>query len=481
MFVIDDIILYTGIVGGMTIAGEVAAFTIKKLKNKNDKLASAEFGKIKDLIGLLGAEGVQLSKSYRLSQKISYEGICIIGPTGSGKSSTIMASNLLNDNLIPGSFVVSDPKGELWKICSNYLTYKGFKCIMFNPTSPLNSYQYNPLEACRTTEEVTQLAETILLNGDLSIKLQSGRSSNNGEWIQMSVPLLAASLLYCKSIGYPLNNISHALKLLINNPMESIDMLFKTATEETREQYSIFKTAAKSEKTASSILITLSSSLKLFLDSNVIKTTMKTDFKGEMLRKDKIALFICIPERKADTYSPLTATIYSQLINQSMDYTGNPITWFWDEFANIGLIPSFTKIVSTTRSREMSFVVCLQDLSQLINIYGRSNAMTILNNLKVKCCMNGLSDMETLEYISNLCGETEILTSSSSKTDSNRASTTESHQRRKLITADEVRRLEADEILLIMQNRKPIKDEVNTYYTQPKYISNIIKSEFPIV
>jgi type IV secretion system protein VirD4 len=472
--------MYLLLLGGATVAGNLAEYLIKHRRRKGETLASAQFGKNKDLKGLLGADGVQLSKKYRLSQKISYEGICIIGPTGSGKSSAIMASNLLNDELIAGSFVISDPKGELWKLCSNYLTYKGFKCIMFNPSSPLNSMQYNPLEACRTAEEVTQLAETILLNGDLSVKLQSGRSSNNGEWVQMATPLLSASLLYCKAIGYPLNSISNALKFLINNPMKDIDTLFNNATEETREQYSIFKTVAGSEKTASSILITLASGLKLFLDSNVIKTTVKMGFTGELLRKERIALFICIPERKADTYSPLTATIYSQLISHSMDYFGNPITWFWDEFANIGLIPSFTKVISTTRSREMSFVVCLQDLSQLINIYGRSNAMTILNNLKTKAAFSSLTDLETLEYISNLCGETQVLMSSSSKTDSNKGSTTESYQRRKLITADEVRRLEADEILLILQNRKPLKDKVNTYYTQSKYISNIIKNELPI-
>jgi len=297
----------------------------------------------------------------------------------------------------------------------------------------------------------------------------------------MSSPLLAASLLFCKAQGYPLNTISQALKLLISNPISDIELLIKNSNvKEAKEQYNIFKTVTGSEKTASSILITLASSLKLFLDKNVIKTTMKTDFNGKMLRNAKVALFICIPTRKANVYSPLTATIYNQLISQSMDYKGKPITWLWDEFANIGLIPSFSNIVSTTRSEIMSFIICLQDLSQLINIYGKSNAMTILNGLKVKAALAGLSDMETLEYISNLCGETQVLSISKSSNDKHQNSTNMSFQRKRLINADEIRQLGSEEILIIPHNKKVIKDTVNTYYNQDKYLSSIIENELPI-
>jgi len=483
MFVLDDVMYYTAALGALAIGGEVLAIVVKKCNNKDDKLATATFGKRKDLSNLLGNNGVQISKNIRLSLKASHEGICIIGPTGAGKSSSIIASNLLNEDIIPGSLVIADPKLELWETTSNYLKYKGYRTILYSPLSPNSSVQYNPLNMCRTTEEVTQLAETILLNGDLSIKLQSGRSSNNGEWVQMSCPLLASALLYFKDKGYPLDNIPQALKFLISNSMEDIDLVFRNSTnEDVKEQYSIFKTATGSSKTASSILITLSSSLKLFLNSNVVKTTMKTEFTAEMLRKEKIALFISIPERYADQYAPLTATIYSQLISQSMDYYSigrNPITWFWDEFANCGLIPSFTKIVSTTRSRENSFVICLQDLSQLNNIYGKNNTQTILNNLKVKAAMPGLSDIETLEYISNLCGETEVETVSTSQSD-NRITTSRSTQRKKLVNADEVRRLGNEEILIIAHNKKVLKDTQNIYYKQKKYMLNVFENELPI-
>jgi len=152
MYGLDDIALYTGFIGGMYVLGAAAETMINNKKNKGEKLASGEFGTEKDLKDLLGADGIQISKNIRLSLKASHEGVCIIGPTGSKKSSSIMASNLLNEELIPGSFVISDPKGELWRICSNYLRYKGYMLSMFNPTSPLNSIQYNPLEMCRTSE-----------------------------------------------------------------------------------------------------------------------------------------------------------------------------------------------------------------------------------------------------------------------------------------------------------------------------------------
>lgn len=102
------------------------------------------------------------------------------------------------------------------------------------------------------------------------------------------------------------------------------------------------------------------------------------------------------------------ATFFTQLINYLMDLKREPISFLLEEFANIGQINGFIGIISTCRSRGLSFLICLQSISQLTQIYGNHNVKSILNNLKSKCILQSTSDTDTLNYISELLGETEI-------------------------------------------------------------------------
>lgn len=479
-----DLVTMVSVLGGLAVGGESLAVILKEMsRGKADKVGTSELGTISDLEGLIGDDGLVLSRTIRLNLKTCFEGVNILGPTGSGKTSTMFFPNLLENNLPPSSLVVSDPKGELYNLTAWYQkNVCGREPILFSPLQPENSYKYNLLENCSDPTEVMQLGSNLLLNGSLAAEIATGKKSGGVEWIEMATPLFTASLLYCWEQGRPLNTIEIAFKLILDNDSDDIELLFNSGSEDVRNQYSIFKAVAGANNTIAGIKITMATNLKLFTDKKLNETLMYGEFRPEDLRKKPICLYVMYPERKATYLSPFTSCFFSQLMDKTIDFyteSSLPVIYFWDEFANLGQLANMSVNAATVRSRKIGLVVCLQSITQLMQIYGNYNSKAILNNLKTKIILPGLSDPETLSYISELSGTTEINTISMSESDK-KTSKSYSKARKRLLDTDEVRRLKGDQLLLIMHNRQPIISSQNHYYTQDKYTKNVHKLDFPI-
>lgn len=422
-----------------------AGFEFSKSKKK---LGTATLGKKLNT----GTDGFRISKNYQLSEKSTVEHIIIIAPTGAGKTSSQFLPNLLDNNL-RGSLVITDPKGELYKLTHKYQESIGRKTILYKPFG--GKEEYNPLEECHSTTEIMQLAQSLLINGALSLELQTGKKASGIEWLQMSQSLLTASLMYC-------NTIQNALKLIINNDMYVLDELFNNCKNEAiRTQYNAFKMCLESEKTMSSIKITISSNLQLFLDNLAIN---KSTFNADTLRKQPTALYISYPENKSNYLSPLMACIYSQLIDKLIDSYNDeslPVYFLTDEWCNQGQWSNMSTNISTSRSRKVGFILCAQSTSQIKQIYGHDNALSILNNCKTKVILPGLSDIDTLKYVSELCGEEQITIDQDNK---------KVKAKKLLFTMDEVRRIEKGKLLIIQDNLRPILDTQNIYYENKQYL-----------
>lgn len=419
---------------------------------KNKKLATSKMGTIKEMGRLTGKDGCILSKDFQLNFKKSLEGICVIAPTGEGKSTSITLPNLLSDDLPPCSIVIADPKGEQYEISAEYQRSIGREPILFEPLG--NHAKYNLLENCEGFTEVRELASNLIINGG------TGKSGN--EWESMSIPLFTSALLNSK-------NISEALKLIINTSTGELrELLGENSNEDIAEQFKIFMASSGSPKTMSSIMTTLLTNLQLFTDHKIINTTSKSDFKPTDLRKRPIALYIKYDVAKSNYLAPFLSVFYTQLINKIMYAQGLPVLFILDEFQNIGKIKNFEEIVSVGRSEGLAFLVCIQNISKLYDVYGKNDTVTILNNLKTKCILPSLSDYEAMSYISNLCDDTEIDTRSITGDRVTNGKTT-----RKLLSPGEIRRIEDDKVLIVAHNKNPFLDKQNIYYSkkgQPKTI-----------
>jgi len=439
--------------------GIPAAELLLTFTKSRKKLATSRLGTKKDMGKLTGINGLILSKKFQLTFNKTLEGTVIIAPTGEGKTASLFLPNLLSNHFPKSSLVISDPKGELFEKTSQYQNSIGREPILFEPLG--NNAKYNPREFCIDFTEVRNLASNLIQSGDLAIQLASGKSGGSSEWLNMSTPLYVAALLNSKSI-------SESVKFLINtNPMELIQLFGNNENEDIKEQFRIFMSSAGSPKTMSSILSTLLTSLQLFTDHNLINTTSSSSFAPTSLRERPIALYIKYDVSKSNYLSPFLSVFFSQLIEKIMYTKGLPVLFFLDEAQNIGRISNLEQVVATCRSEEVGFIVCLQNIVKLYDVYGKNNTITILNNLKTKACLPSLSDYEALTYLSNLCGNTEYKTETTTGDKSTRGTSS-----KKLFAPDEIRRIETNNILIIPHNKLPLLHEQN-YYKQEKYYKNV--------
>ncbi|MCQ2748615.1 MAG: type IV secretory system conjugative DNA transfer family protein [Clostridia bacterium] len=445
-------------------------------------------GTTKDLKELTGDGGFVLTKNVRLSKAKSYEHVVVIGPTGCGKSSSFIIPNVLD---LDGktSVVVSDPKGEIHDTCKPYLESMGYNVMKIDPFQSI--IRYNPLLIAADNTELKEIAQLVMINGNKSYEAATGGSSGGAEWLSMSEPLLVASFMYVRAKGLK-KDIPEAMKIILYKDINELDAIFKEYPPAYQE-FMMFAQSKESTKTMSSIKVTLANALKLFNDEKIrqfVETPFKKKvingkecfvpqfnllFHPKILREKPTALFVCVPERKALFAMPLMSVFYSQLLNKTMDYAvGNdyvPVLFLLDEFANIGTLPGFAALVATARSRKLGVAIALQGMEQLKANYGEETAYNILNNMKTKLFYAGLTGTSA-EYVSQLAGYTTIKAESVTTND-NGSSSSISDQRRELITADEVRRIDENKMIIIAHNKPVVFDERNNWYLQDKYLKKV--------
>lgn len=485
-----------GVFGSFGGGGGGAGSKFKKSKTKYGDQGTAKTGTVRELNGLTGNDGFTISKNVRLSAAKSYEHVMVLGPTGSGKSSSFFIPNLLD---LDGehSVVVTDPKGEMHELTSPYLESLGYNIVKLEPLKPeKNEFFYNPLAIVNDATEIRNVAQLILTNGNKAVEISTGSSSSGAEWINMSIPLLAASFAYVKEFGKT-KSIPEAIDIILNGNLKSMDEMFKKCPD-AYKLFLIFKSAGESEKTISSIKSVLTTNVQLFTDPKVAKFVtppMVYNEDGEkvpdterlfdplILREKPTILYVCVPEAKSTMMMPLMSVFFTQLLEITMEHKqGQPILYMLDEFANIGIIPSIATVTATARSRKIGISVGIQGVEQLKRNYGDENAEDIMNNLKTKMIYSGLTG-SSAQYVSDLAGVTTIETKSYST--QNQAgqdiatslfsgqSVQKSGTRRELITPDEVRRMDEDKVLIIAHNRNPVFDAKNSYFKQKKYTEKV--------
>lgn len=464
--------------GGALIVGELLSLAVKHKMNLMERRekASGELKGFKELEKLNSNTGLIISDNIKLKEKFMYEHLGIFAPTGAGKTTKLFINNLLSDD-IKGSIIVIDAKGELYDLTSRYQKEVcGRNVLKFSPLEPETSEGYNLLEQCKDDTEVIQLATNLLMNGALSLELSTSKKAGGIEWLQMAEPLLASALLYAKGLKEPFNTIEGAFKIIIDTHNKALDILLgENENEAVRTQYNIFKTVSKAENTAGSIKVTLASNIKLFTDSKINAVGRKSTFTAEQFRKEPTILYLTFPERKSNYLAPFIAPFFNQFIDALQDVKGLPCYFYMDEFASIGIINNMATYCATVRSRQLGFILCMQSITQLMQVYGTYNAKAILNNLKTKIFLPGLSDLETLDYVEALAGKTEITAISESKNSKNEATTNKSTTTRNVVNGDEVRRIRDNECLIITGNKQPVKDTQSAYYESVVFNDRVLQ------
>ena len=392
--------------------------------------------------------------------------------SGAGKSS---AYSIPNAYQCLGSYVFTDPKGELYDRTAGYLKSQGYDIKVLNLVRPQYSDGYNPLMHISSEIDVDVIANTV-------VKGQKAEGGNSDPFWDDSAEMLLKALIYYLMATRPEEeqNLASCAELVraANNKGGS-NLLSELMSQlpydhPARMNYKSIEIAP--EKTYSSILSTLQSKLGKFDSKEIAELTSTDTIDFEEIGTKKTAVYV-ISSDTHTAYDFLLTIFFSQMIQQLYDFAdqnGGKLkqrTYFiLDEFANIGKIPDFDKKISTSRSRGISFSVILQTVDQLEAVYEKSYE-TIMGNCDTHLFL-GSNSYKTLEYFSKQLGEKTIERDSVSINRDRQnwktgKSVSDQVMARALMTPDELRRLDNDLCIIFEKGIKPVKANKFYYFKHP--------------
>ena len=374
-----------------------------------------------------------------------------------------------------GSYVFTDPKGELYDDTAGYLKAHGYEIKVLNLVNPVNSDGYNPLMHISSELDVDVIANTV-------VKGQASESKSDPYWDDMAEMLLKALIYYliatrpeeeqnlasCSELvrAANTNGGSNLLTELINQlPYDHPARMYYKSIE------------IAPEKTYGSILSSLQSKLGKFDSKEIAEVTSTDTINFEDIGSKKTAVYV-ISSDTHTAYDFLLTIFFSQMIQQLYNFADlnggklkMPVFFILDEFANIGRIPDFDKKISTSRSRGIQFSVILQNLDQLEAVYEKSYE-TIMGNCDTHVFL-GSNSYKTVEYFSKALGEKTISRDSHSinrDKQYHRQGVSDSEQimGRALMTPDELRRMDNDTCIIYEKGIKPVKARKYYYFEHTK-------------
>lgn len=508
-------------------AGGIAIRMIVYYRAKNAKkyrhgmeYGSARWGTEKDIepyIDPVFENNVLLTQTERLMMSgrpkepkyARNKNILVIGGSGSGKTRFFVKPNLMQ---MHSSYVVTDPKGTVLVECGKMLAkgvpktdedgtivkdkkgkivYEPYKIKVLNTINFKKSMHYNPFVYIRSEKDILKLVNTIILN-------TKGEGQQAGEdfWVK------AEKLYYTALIGYIwyecIEEEQNFITLLdMINASEAreddeefknpVDLMFEELQEREPEHFAVkqylkYKLAAG--KTAKSILISCGARLAPFDIQELRELTSYDELELDMLGDEKTVLFVIISDTD-DTFNFVVSIMYTQLFNLLCDraddvYNGRlpiHVRCLLDEFANIGQIPKFEKLIATIRSREISASIILQSKSQLKAIY-KDNADTIEGNCDTTLFLGG-KEKTTLKEMAEILGKETIDLYNTSDTRGQSRSYGLNYQKtgKELMSQDEIAVMDGGKCIMQLRGVRPFfSDKFDiTKHKQYKLLSDYDK------
>ena len=480
------------------IAGAVILRMAVYLKGKNAKkyrhgieYGSARWGTAADIapymdkdffqnIPMTQTERITMASRPKQPKYARNKNILVIGGSGSGKTRFFCKPSLLQAH---SSYVCTDPKGTLLPEIGTFLERKKYRIKCLNLINFRKSMRYNPLAYIRSEKDILKLVNALIMNTK-----GEGEKSSEDFWVK------AERLYYSALIGYIWYEATEDEKNFITlldliNASEAreddetyqspVDLLFSQLEEREPDhfavkQYRKFKMAAG--KTLKSILISCGARLAPF-DIKELRDLMEYDeLELDTLGDQKTALFVILSDTDS-TFNFVAALMYSQLFNllcdKADDFYGGRlpvhVRLILDEFANIGQIPNFDKLIATIRSREISASIILQSQSQLKTIY-KDAADTIVGNCDSTLFLGG-KEKSTLKEISELLGKETIDLYNQSENRGSQVSHGLSYQKlgKELMTQDELAVMDGGKCIFMLRGVRPFLSDKYDLTRHPNY------------
>ncbi len=378
----------------------------------------------------------------------------IFGATGS-KKTRLFCMPLINIFAKAGeSFVVTDPKGELYQKTSGLVKSKGYKTIVLNFRDIGFGDKWNPLSLPYELYHSGDKEKGVSMLNDFVTTIASPIMENTKDtfWPEMASSLALANLLMLMEYGTKEEvNVGSLGSLCSANCEEPLKELAEKMSPETIAGMNYRGVLVSADNTRRSILVSLYAMVRIFnTQRNLTKMLSGNSVDFRNIGREKTAIYIIVPDEKT-TYHFLVTTflkqIYEILIGEAQKDGGKlpiRVNFVLDEFCNLPKIPDMPSMISAARSRNMRYYLVAQSLHQLKGKYGE-DADTIKGN-----CDNWVfltsKELDLLNEISELCGTVY----------------TADNRHRKLISVSELQRFDKEkgEALIMHSRQYPIITEM---------------------
>ena len=424
------------------------------------------------ILGELDGQAVCIPEDTRFNGNIA-----VYGASGSKKTRAFCVNMILQCAARGNSMVITDPKSELYEKTSEYLRHKGYTVRVFNLVTPSASDSWNCLSEIEGKELMAQLFCDVVIKN-------TGSEKGDHFWDNAELNLLKALVLYVSN-NYPpeKKNIGEVYQLLAMSSEKELNALFDVLPvgHPAKAPYSIFKQS--SENVRGGVIIGLGSRLQVFQNQDIRNITAYDEIDLE-LPGQKPCAYYCITSDQDSTFDFLSSLflsfIFIKLVRFADEQCPNgelpvPVHVLGEELCATGVIPDLSRKISVIRSRHLSLSAVFQNLAGLQNRYPYNQWQEILGNCDVQLFL-GCTDALTAQFISDRTGEASIsVTSKAKQLGTWRISNytpeyreTSGVGRRKLMTMDEVLRMDTDKALVIIRGKKVLEVDKYDYSKHPE-------------
>ena len=484
---------------GIAVGAILRLLVFEKSRNAkkyrhNEEYGSARWGTHSDIVPFMDSDpwnNIILTKTESLTmasrtkdpKNSRNKNVLVIGGSGSGKTRFFIKPNIMQCTKTKGtSIVVTDPKGTLIVECGKLLAAAGYEVRVFNTINFHKSMHYNPFAYIHSEKDILKLVTVLISN-------TKGEGKGGDDfWVK------AETLLYIALIGYihyelPPDQQNFTTLIDMLNSMDAreddedyqneVDLKFAALAQKKPghfavRQYAKYKMAAG--KTAKSILVSCGARLAAFDIQELREITEYDELHLDTIGEKRTALFLIMSDTDS-SFNFLISMAYSQMFNllceKADDEHGGRlpvhVRCLIDEFANIGQIPNFEKLIATIRSREISACIVLQAQSQLKAIY-KDNADTIVGNCDTLLFLGG-KEKTTLKEMEELLGKETIDTYNTGESRGRETSHSLNYQKlgKSLMSMDELAVMDGGKCILQLRGVRPFLSDKYDITAHPNY------------
>lgn len=410
----------------------------------------------------------------------------VIGPTRSGKGAGYVIPNAL---MYEGSMIVTDLKGEIWRLTAGYRKIHGNQVFLFSPGNPA-THRYNPLDFIR----LDRGTRTTDIQNIASILVPENPDSENSVWQGTAQQVMAGAISYIMESSHYKDRRNLGEVNSFFNSGVNLQVLMKLIKEKepTLSRFTVESFNAYlqlSERAAASALLDIQKALKPFKNERIVAATTVTDMDLAAMKRRPISIYLAPSIADITLLKPLLTLFVQQTMDiLTLDLQDNavPVYFLLDEFRQLGRMNEIMTKLPYVAGYGIKLAFIIQDLKNLDEIYGETSRHSLLGNCGYQMAL-GANDQATADYVSRALGKTTIRYQSESRTIElmglNRRTRVEQIRERDLMMPQEVRQLSEKQMILLVEGQRPILcNKLQFFDTKPfQQASEFASSHLPEV